>query len=684
MNRLSERPANDGFIKNSWKRENDMSPISPAGRTVVDRVRWQVLAHLRDLATFALSTALAFGLRFDGVLPAKYHQPLWIALVIWAGTKTATFAIAGVNRGYWQYTSFYDAQRIAIANSAGSILGGLIIILLLGPHRVPRSIYILEWIISSFLLLAGRLAVRAAANARMHRFTNGEATRTLIYGAGSAALQLLWETRQNRALMCEVIGLVDDDPSKVGLILDGKRVLGTGESLKSLARKHAIKRILIAIPSATGPQMVRILKLASDAGVEYKMVPSLGDLILDKKLGGQIRDIAVEDLLGRQSVELDQDHIRDRIQGKIVMVTGAAGSIGSELCRQIARFRPLALIGFDHAETPLFQIDRELHKSFPRLAFHPEIGDVTDPDHLERVLEQYRPSILYHAAAYKHVPMMERHVFCAVKNNIFGTWQTALAAIRYGIDDFVMISTDKAVRPTSMMGATKRIAELVIRGLQNEGATRFVAVRFGNVLGSNGSVVPIFKEQIAAGGPITVTDPEMRRYFMTIPEAAQLVLQAFSFGYSGELFLLDMGEPVKIVDLATNLILLSGLKPGRDIKIQFTGLRPGEKLFEELNLDNESLLPTTHSKIRRYAAPSDLDTVQLRLLLRQLKSITEERNVGRLIELLKDVIPDYTPSAPLLTSPIPGGSQAVAVDLAAVSHSEDPAATNFAPIPEAG
>ncbi len=259
-------------------------------------------------------------------------------------------------------------------------------------------------------------------------------------------------------------------------------------------------------------------------------------------------------------------------------------------------------MGFDEAETPLFHIDRELAKSFPDLAFHPEIGNITQPDTLRRVMQHYQPSILYHAAAYKHVPMMERHVFAAVENNIFGTWQVARAAVEHGVEDFVMISTDKAVRPTSMMGATKRMAELLIRALQKESGTKFVAVRFGNVLGSNGSVVPIFKEQIAAGGPVTVTHPEMRRYFMTIPEAAQLVLQAFSIGKGGEVFVLDMGEPVKIVDLARNLILLSGLQPERDIKIQFTGLRPGEKLFEELNLQDEHLVPTSHAKIRSYVS----------------------------------------------------------------------------------
>jgi len=336
----------------------------------------------------------------------------------------------------------------------------------------------------------------------------------------------------------------------------------------------------------------------------------------------------------------------------VVMVTGAAGSIGSELCRQIAQFRPLALVGFDEAETPLFQLDRELNKSFPDLVFHPEIGNITRPDILRRVMEHYEPSILYHAAAYKHVPMMERHVFAAVENNIFGTWQIALAAARHGVEDFVMISTDKAVRPTSIMGATKRTAELAIRALQKERGTKFVAVRFGNVLGSNGSVVPIFKDQIAAGGPVTVTHPEMRRYFMTIPEAAQLVLQAFSIGKGGEVFVLDMGEPVKIVDLARNLILLSGLQPDRDIKIQFTGVRPGEKLFEELNLQDEDLVPTSHAKIRSYVSPYNVDAMQMKTCMQDLQQAVSERDTLRIVLLLKELIPDYTPSSKLLKATV--------------------------------
>jgi FlaA1/EpsC-like NDP-sugar epimerase len=609
-----------------------------------------VLVYLVDWAAFALSGILAFELRFDGAMPAIYFHSMEVALIVWVVAKSVAFIASKLNRGNWRYTSTYDAVRVVVANSAGSILGGVFLFSLLGPGGMPRSVYILDWLLSCLLTLGVRLVVRMVHTARRANGVEGVGARTLIYGAGAAGQALLWELRQNQSLMCDVVGFIDDDPLKAYLILQGKPVLGTGEALAEMVRTRAIKRVLIAVPSAFGPQLVRILKLALDSGAAYKMVPGLGDLIQGTELGKQIRDVAVEDILGRRPVHLDQDSIRERIQGKVVMVTGAAGSIGSELCRQIARFRPLALIGFDEAETPLFHLNREMSRNFPDLMFHAEIGNITRPDTLQRVMLHHQPSILYHAAAYKHVPMMERHVFAAVENNIIGTWQVARAAVKHGVEDFVMISTDKAVRPTSMMGATKRVAELVIGAFQKQYGTKFVAVRFGNVLGSNGSVVPIFKDQIAAGGPVTVTHPEMRRYFMTIPEAAQLVLQAFSIGTGGEVFVLDMGDPVKIVDLARNLILLSGLQPDRDIKIQFTGVRPGEKLFEELNLQHEYFVPTSHDKIRSYVCHHNLDAIQIKKNMHRLQQIIEEQDVTSLLLLLKELVPDYSPGSKVLNA----------------------------------
>ena len=623
-----------------------MSFLSLPARRYTAKLIWRrVAVYFTDWAAFLLAGILAFNLRFDGNVPTNYQHAMKVALCVWFAVKSLAFVIGKVDRGSWRYTSTYDAVRVVLANSGGSVFGGVVLLSLLGPWGMPRSVYILDWLLCCLLTLGGRLAVRMALATCRSYNSKGTQTRTLIYGAGSSGQALLRELRGNQSLQYDVVGFIDDDPLMAYSVLQGKPVLGTGETLRAVVRTHAVKKVLIATPSASGPQMVRILRFAQDAEAEYKMVPSLGDLIQGAELGNQIRDVAVEDLLGRKPVHLDQNSILERIQGKVVMVTGAAGSIGSELCRQIARFHPLAIVGFDEAETPLFHIGREMSRTFPNLVFHEVIGSITRADTLKRVMQQYHPSILYHAAAYKHVPMMEKHVFSAVENNIFGTWRVAMAAAKYGVDDFVMISTDKAVRPTSMMGATKRVAELVIRTFQKEYGTKFVAVRFGNVLGSNGSVVPIFKDQIAAGGPVTVTHPDMTRYFMTIPEAAQLVLQAFTLGKGGEVFVLDMGEPVKIVDLAKNLILLSGLQPDQDIKIQFTGMRPGEKLFEELNMQHEHLIPTSHSKIRSYVSSHSIDSGQLKTVMHGLQQIVEEQDVVGLMQLLKELIPDYSPGS---------------------------------------
>jgi FlaA1/EpsC-like NDP-sugar epimerase len=416
--------------------------------------------------------------------------------------------------------------------------------------------------------------------------------------------------------------------------------------MEEAVKKYAAEMALIAIPSASGDQMKQILERCTAAGVRSKTIPGLADLIDERGLARQIRDVAVEDLLGRTPVHLDQERISAKLRGRVILVTGAAGSIGSEICRQIARFRPEAIVGFEIAESALFGLEMELARNFPDVPFHAEIGSIQNSMRLAEVFERHRPSAVFHAAAYKHVPLMESHLFEAVENNVFGTLNLVEQARAHQVAEFVMISSDKAVRPANVMGATKRLAEILVRALRpSEG--RYVSVRFGNVLGSSGSVVPIFKEQIARGGPVTITHPDMRRFFMTIPEACQLVLQASTMGRGGEIFVLDMGEPVKIVDLARNLILLSGLRPERDIAITFTGARPGEKLFEELNEESEGLLETHHEKIRIFEGETQ-PVAEVERGLGRIRTGCRERDGHEVLRLMTAIVPEYVPGEDLM------------------------------------
>jgi FlaA1/EpsC-like NDP-sugar epimerase len=619
------------------------NPTESIDRTWLIR---RALVWAAQIALFALSAGAAFLVRFDFSLPSGYGRALGFALVIWVAVKIVVFRVAKLDRGLWRYVSAVDLVRLAIANT-GASAAACVLILLFGPVGFPRSIYLLDLMIC-FLLTSGlRLAVRIGLEATSERWRSRETQkRTLIYGAGGAGTMLLREIRTNSRLAYRVVGFVDDLAARQGLRVSGVTVLGGGDAIRALVSKHRIEMVLIAIPSATGTEMTRILELCHTAGVECRTVPGLGEMIEGHGLTGQIREVAVEDLLGRTPVRLEEGRIRASIEGKMVTVTGAAGSIGSELCRQIALFHPAGIVGFEIAESPLFEIDREMKLNFPHVPFHPEIGSIQNRARVEEVMRKYRPAAIYHAAAYKHVPLMEAHVFEAIENNIFGTYNVAAAAAENGVEDFVMISSDKAVRPTNVMGTTKRVAELILRALQN-GRTKYVAVRFGNVLGSNGSVIPIFKKQIAAGGPVTVTHPEMRRFFMTIPEACQLVLQAAAIGKGGQICVLDMGQPVKIVDLARNLILLSGLRPDEDVKIEFTGMRPGEKLYEELSSLLEDTVPTEHEKIRIFVGDA-IEEEDIQGWLETLREISETRDTGRLIVALKEIVLDYNPSTHLL------------------------------------
>jgi len=614
---------------------------------------------------FALSGFIAFLLRFDLGLPQTCLRYFVYALPVWIVVKSVMFQASNLNRRGLRYVAIADVYRIVIANCAGSLLSWAIIVYI-APAGFPRSIYLSDLILSLLGTAGLRVVVRMVAEAIHGGQGNGQEKRTLIYGAGDAGITLLREIRHNPKLAYHVCGFLDDGRDKKGVLISGIEVLGGGDEVKSLVTKHNIAIILIAIPSATGVEMTRILELCHAAGVEYKTVPGLGEVVEECGLVGQIREVAVEDLLGRNPVRLEVSQIRDALEGKVVLVTGAAGSIGSELCRQIARFQPAGIVGFEIAESPLFEIDREMRRTFPAVPFYPEIGSVQNRARLDDVLGQYKPKVVYHAAAYKHVPLMETHVFEAVENNVFGTYNLAEASAEHGVEDFVLISSDKAVRPTNVMGTTKRIAELILLALQN-GRTRYVAVRFGNVLGSNGSVIPIFKKQIAAGGPVTVTHPEMRRFFMTIPEACQLVLQTSAIAKGGQICVLDMGQPVKIVDLAKNLILLSGLRPDEDIRIDFTGMRPGEKLYEELSTLLEDTVASGHEKIRIFVG-NGAPECALDQWLDSLRDICEARDLGRLTLALKELVLDYSPSADLLRRIVESKNRAPRVSVLERSH----------------
>jgi FlaA1/EpsC-like NDP-sugar epimerase len=620
--------------------------VADIGRVLVRRTWLRRLAVVgAELASFAGAGALAFVLRFDFAIPARELTYLWWGLAIWIPVKLVAFRLAGLDRGWGRFASVQDAVRIGFANFSASGFS-IILIWLLAPQGFPRSIYLLDLLLCLLATAGLRVAIRVAAEAAGGGRQNVAGPRTLVYGAGSAGNLLLSEIRTNPRLLYRVPGFVDDDPARLGQQVQGRPILCTGEGLAAIVRKRGIEQVLIAIPSATGAQMTEILRRCRSAGVKCKTVPGMAEILEDGPLAGMIRDVDVEDLLGRNPVRLEVERIRERLEGKVVLVTGAAGSIGSEICRQVARFGPRGIVAFEIAETALFHLEREMLAAFPGVAFHAEIGNVQNGARVAEVLEAYRPSTVFHAAAYKHVPMMEAHLFEAVENNVFGTRTVAEEAARHGVEEFVMISTDKAVRPTSIMGATKRLAELAVNSLQN-GGTGFCSVRFGNVLGSNGSVIPIFKKQIAAGGPVTVTHPEMRRFFMTIPEAVQLVLQAATIGKGGEIFVLDMGEPVKILDLATNLILLSGLRPGEDIQIEFTGMRPGEKLYEEVAAMEEATLPTSHEKIKVFGGASASPAL-MRARLVELQEICSSRDVRGLVLLFKELVPEYNPSVQIL------------------------------------
>jgi FlaA1/EpsC-like NDP-sugar epimerase len=534
--------------------------------------------------------------------------------------------------------------RVFAANVCGSVILTIVASVMF-EGRFPRSAYVIDLIVCFLLTAGARFAVRLYSEIVLGELTKSSGKRILIYGAGRAGMTLVRELRNNPSLG-EVAGFLDDDPHKRRLSLQGIQVLGRGRDAAYIVDRkkrsgQSIDEIVIAMPSANGTQMGEAIANCRAAGLPCKTIPGVGELLAGKVLSAQIRDVSVNDLLGREPVQLEEDRIRKALHGRVVLVSGGAGSIGSEICRQVARFEPQTLIVFDQAESELYRIEQELKRTLPTANVAIELGDMRDPARVDEVIRHYGVNSVFHAAAYKHVPMMEAHVVEAARNNVIGTWNVAEAARRNRVPDFLMISSDKAVNPTSIMGVTKRIAELIVTSMNvSNGATKFVSVRFGNVLGSNGSVVPLFKEQIAAGGPVTVTHPDMRRYFMTVREAVQLVLQASTMGKGSEIFVLDMGEPVRILDLARNLIRLSGLVPDEDIEIRFTGLRPGEKLFEEITIEGENMRPTYHSKIQIFQG-SRPSSDFMKSWIQTLQRFLEARDERAILAHITSLVPEY-------------------------------------------
>ena len=619
---------------------------------------WQLLL---DVAALSIAYVMAYYIRFGFTpnttasgwfIPPLYRDRLLDTLPYAVFIQYGAMALFGTHRFAWRYVGLREATRIAGALAAGAASVALIRAISgeltqSAPEAergaVPYGIIGAYFLIGTFAVVGLRMLRRLLAERagkRVRQVAEATSERTVLVGAGQAGVLVVREAEAHPDLGILPVGFVDDDGHKVGTVLHGVPVLGTTDDLREICKKVGATQVLITIARASGKEVRRIVEVCEKAELPVKIIPPLHEIVGGKIGLSNVRSVAIEDLLRREPVRLDETAIAEKIRGRVVLVTGAGGSIGSELCRQVACFEPERLLLVERAENALFEIHRELVAAFPKIACVPVIADVCDVERMNQVFAEHRPALVFHAAAHKHVPMMEWNPGEAVKNNVAGTYLVASLADRFKVETFVLISTDKAVNPTSIMGATKRLAELCTQGLAQRSKTRFLAVRFGNVLGSAGSVVPIFREQIARGGPVTVTHPEMKRYFMTIPEASQLVLQAATMGNGGEIFILDMGEPVKIVDLAKDLITLSGLRPGEDIEIQFTGIRPGEKLFEELSVADEQADKTAHPKIfiGRLQA-GDLGDLDGRLA--QLAEIAHGGDAALVRRKIAELVPEF-------------------------------------------
>ena len=591
----------------------------------------------------------AHALRFEGEIPPQQWDNIEKTLPFILAVKLSAFYYFNLYRGMWRYTSIVDLQNVLKASSLASVVVALAILFLYRFQGFSRSVFILDWGLTVFLVGGIRVTIRVFTTnhiddlfsfVRSKRLPKIPQKKLLIIGAGDAGEKFLREILDNPRVHYEPIGFLDDDPRKQGKTIHGVTVLGTVGDIQEIPIPY--DEILIAIPSARGDVMRRIVEKCEKTGKQYRTIPKIGELIEGRITVNTIREVSMEDLIGREKVELDEEKISAFLHRKRILITGAGGSIGSELVRQVSRYRPEALVLMDFSEFNLYRIEMDCQRRRVKTALHACLADIRDRDLMMQTFARFKPHIVFHAAAYKHVPMQEHHPGEAFKTNVLGTRNLAEAALENGVEHFVLVSTDKAVRPTNVMGATKRLAEMIIQSVDGTGPTRFMAVRFGNVIGSSGSVIPLFQQQIAQGGPVTVTHPEITRYFMSIPEAAQLILQAGAMGEGGEIFILDMGEPVRIADMARDLIRLNGLEPDQDMPIEFIGLRPGEKLYEELITVGEGIVPTGHSKVLVLRGTVS-NRQALNARIEELAEIACALDDGRLKQRLKALIPEYEP-----------------------------------------
>ena len=599
--------------------------------------RWAALLH--DLVWIPLALTLAYYLRFNfDTIPQEYSDSLIKLIAFTVPIQGAVFWITGLYRGFWRFASIPDLIRILKAVGLGTLLLTLTASVVLRMHGVPRSVLVLYPILLSAGLSFSRLTYRwfKDAHIKLHK---REGKRALIVGAGRAGEMLVRDLLHRPEYL--PLAFIDDDPQKQGREIHGVRVIGTTNSIENIVKALEIELVLLAMPSADKSTIQRVVSLCNKAKVECRTLPSVFEMKGADVDAARLRPVTVEDLLGREVVKLDNKAISDYLKDKNVLVTGGGGSIGSELCRQIATIKPAKLIIIDNSEFNLYTIDHELRTKFPSLNLITVLGDIKNDERVNWVFAKFAPNVIFHAAAYKHVPMLEINPAEAVTNNVLGTKIIADAADRYEADRFVLVSTDKAVNPANIMGTTKRIAEIYCQNLNERSKTKFITTRFGNVLGSAGSVVPLFEKQIKDGGPITVTHPEITRYFMTIPEAVSLILQAGAMGKGGEIFVLDMGKPILIRELAEQMIKLSGLTPGEDIEIIYTGLRPGEKLYEEIFHQKEDLKPTTHEKLL-LAKSRKVDWDWLQQEIVHLQMAASMRNIQKLKNHLQNIVPEYT------------------------------------------